>query len=200
MVVIGISGVSSSGKSTLTDILTKNLSNNVNNLDRKLVVHKLHQDDYYYEHGEEELNWESPTLINNQQLTSDITSWIKTHSESDILLVEGFLVTAVEEIKKLLDFIIFLKIPRDICKKRRFERDEWIRKHPHYFNTVWSCYLKENKNLLKLIGEKDFDSQSSHLIQGEDHVPVLLIDGTKCIDDVVSIVMNCRELFLSNQK
>ena len=137
--VVGVAGVSGCGKTTLVNTLDAESL-----FPKSITVDVVHQDDYYLDHDEpysEATNWEDPGLLDNERLCQDINTWRrKTSSTPALLLVEGFLVCAVERVRRDLDYCLFLRVPRETSHQRRFQRDPWIREHPEYFDVVWNSY------------------------------------------------------------
>ena len=137
--VVGLAGVSGSGKTTIADALRGREG------ELGCRVDVLNQDGYYFEHGDDLVNWETPDLLDNARLVEDIRMWRRKDStEPRVLLVEGFLVCAVQELREELDCCAFLHVSRGVSRLRRFGRDEWIQEHPEYFDVVWECYQEHN--------------------------------------------------------
>ena len=193
--VIGIAGASGSGKSTVAEWIEDELLREWKDWETKV----LHQDSYYSEHGEELLNWESPAIIDNDRLIVDIKSWREQASDRKrILFVEGFLVCGVPDLLAQCDFCFFLKVNKSTCRERRFQRDEWIRKHPTYFQTVWSSYLKYNKNYPLNICENGEETPPSKYYS-HTSPPLCVIDATRSLKQVQSILMDCLTRKISEQ-
>ena len=126
--VIGISGLSGSGKSTFSEDLKECLS------DLKVAV--IHMDRYYKEEslrpkikgifdGKEYIDDNHPMALDLDRCYRDIQEAI--HAEYDILIVEGFFSFYDTRIFNLLDFKIFVdcdaderagKIGRASCRER----------------------------------------------------------------------------------
>lgn len=116
-------------------------------------------------------NWDSISAFDMDRLCQTIDSIqnkMKMDEENQyIIFVEGILLLE-EQIASKFDIIFFIDIPKEVCRKRRFNRDEWIRENEAYFDLcVWPCYEKyghynnlsdkfKNK-LVVLDGQKDID-------------------------------------------
>lgn len=168
-IVIGIGGVSSSGKSSITNALREHLLHIHDNSTDRINVDVFHQDDYYIETDDPSQDWECPEIIDNNTLLLHILKWKNENHHSttkhylhEILFVEGFLVSSVPSILEQCDFTFFLLVSKSICKERRFSRDSWIRDNPSYFEHVWNRYLHYNTNILNL---------SSHLLDSDNESP-----------------------------
>jgi adenylate kinase family enzyme len=120
MVVIAISGASTSGKSTLTEWLWRKYSCVVVQLDRffrkPMEMPRIHIKDREFSNWEtfESLNWE-PFL---EQLTEA--------QSNPIVIVEGFILFAHPQVAQLCDVLITLKFDEsemEIARSRRIQRD-----------------------------------------------------------------------------
>lgn len=139
--VIGVCGGSGSGKTTLAAMLAERLSG------RSPVV--LCQDSYYRDlahlpaEERDAVDFDHPDAIEWALLTGDLrrlkdgggatppvydfTHHRRTGREtlgpSELIIVEGHLILAVEEVRDLLDVKIFLDVPREVMFLRRVRRD-----------------------------------------------------------------------------
>lgn len=159
--IIGIAGGSASGKSTLANDLKSVLGN------RAVLVH---QDDYYKKIEEIPLNefgkpnFACPGAIDapllKQHLTalaqgkaahSPVYNFTLNKSETftrliepaEIVIVEGFLILALPEIRDLLDFKIYVDTDGDIRLLRRIERD--VQERGRSFDSIKQQYMEEVK-------------------------------------------------------
>jgi len=134
---VAISGVTSSGKTTLVKELIKYFP--------KSVILSL--DDYYKCDFEipklgEYYDWDSPTSINFTAFTLEIIRQ-KQSKSNQLLFVEGFLLFHDVNLVKLFDIGIQLELPKEECRIRRFKRDSWIQDHPDYFDlNLWPSFEK----------------------------------------------------------
>lgn len=150
--IIGISGATNSGKSTLVDLLLSALPN----------CSAIHQDDYYLESGDKRLtwipelnheNWDEMKAMEMDKLVRDIQDWssdtIKlSHSSTSILLVDGFLLYNYKPLNQLFNKRYFLEVNRDVCWSRRREREYIPADVPGYFDKiVWPAYLDNLKEI-----------------------------------------------------
>lgn len=139
--VIGVTGLSGSGKSYYVDRLKEIFSNNIT---------IVGFDDYYKplaeqhidEHGE--ANYDLPTALYSDMFYEDLLKLIEYHpvmikkyqfehydapevietvSPAPILLVEGLFVMEFPQVDALLDYRIFIDCDTDLCFNRRLKRD-----------------------------------------------------------------------------
>ena len=142
MLIIGIAGGSGAGKTTVALTVAERMG--------KDNVGYLSQDWYYLDHSymsEEEVSklnldhpnaFDTPLLIehlNQLKQGNDIEVPVydfKTHSRTketftlspkSVIVLEGILVLAIEELRNVLDFKIFVDADPDIRLIRRLERD-----------------------------------------------------------------------------
>ena len=135
--IIGIGGVSRSGKSQLAIAIKKLLSNKHNS-----VI--LHQDEFANELDiipkiQDELDWEIPESINFKAYKEAI---IKASNECDIVIAEGLMIFYNKEINDLIDKRIFIEIDRKTFEQRKKLDNRWGTIPDWYVNHIWDCYNK----------------------------------------------------------
>lgn len=142
MKIIGIAGGSGAGKTTVARTIAEKLG--------KENVAYLSQDWYYMDRSQmtfeerEKENLDHPKAFDNQLLISHLnqlrngltievpvydysihnrTSCTRTMSPKSVAILEGILVLAIEEVRSMLDFKIFVDADPDIRLIRRIQRD-----------------------------------------------------------------------------
>lgn len=140
-IIIGIAGGTGSGKSTLAEKMQHSLAPNV-----VLVEQDAYYKDLSHLPIEEraETNFDHPNSIDFEKFSSDIAALkrgesidrpiysFKTHSRqentvriepADVVIIEGILVLADENVRNLLDLKLYVETDDDIRILRRIERD-----------------------------------------------------------------------------
>ena len=183
-IVVGISGVTNGGKSTLTEQLQSRLPTH---------TQVLSQDDYFYPvdsqyhilspGGLAHNNWEVITAIDMKKMVYDVNEIVKSHpnptdccSEESIvtvssgatdfhpvLVIDGFILYDHPEMVKLCDLRYFITLRKEQCWERRSVRCYDPPDPPGYFEAcVWPMYeqhlakVKENTpDVIFLDGMKD---------------------------------------------
>lgn len=142
VLVIGIAGASASGKSVL--------SNNIIQKFGKTEVSTLMSDNYYKDFSglsfakRSKTNFDHPNAFDNDLLREHVKQLISgnsvempiydfvKHARSDqtvkvgpstIIVLEGILVLHERYLRKLMDIMIFVDTPLDLCLMRRVKRD-----------------------------------------------------------------------------
>lgn len=158
--IIGITGPSSSGKTTISKILAK-----------KLKAKLIHSDDYWKYHNKnipsrkEWKKWEHPSSINFNRLLKEIAK-----SKNRIIIVEGFHMLHNKKVRKLLDLKIYIDIPNHLIIKRRLNRfshkdnQKWYSK-----NIVVKSYKKYGEPTKKhadlyLLGTKEINKNVKRVL------------------------------------
>ncbi|KAK6179356.1 hypothetical protein SNE40_011738 [Patella caerulea] len=149
--IIGISGCTNSGKTSLTQKLITKFSGS------KHVC----QDTYFLEPGDERLeyvkevnhnNWEKLSALDMAKMVKEIKEWIKESESNDntstILFVEGFTIFNYSPLCELFDKKYFLTMDYDACEQRRRGRN-YIPPDPEgYFKkVVWPMYEKHKQDI-----------------------------------------------------
>jgi len=176
--IIGICGGSGSGKTTLLKRICEHFS------DVKPSVFSM--DNYYLPIEQQKIdangyeNFDLPTALNRELLAKDLQALVNgssivvkeyhfnsppdknvliTIDPSPLIIVEGLFLFHFEEVRKLIDFSIFIKVDSQIQLDRRLYRDQESRGYSRedilyqWENHVTPCY--ENY-LLPFEEEADF--------------------------------------------
>ncbi|XP_031839833.1 nicotinamide riboside kinase [Nomia melanderi] len=181
-IILGISGATCSGKTSLINRLQKELKNSV----------IIHQDHYFLPIDDPrhikipELNhnnWEIITSLDMDKMRSDIFKLLESSphesnstetNDKNILILDGFLLFKCKVISNLCDKKYFLTLTRDQCWERRKDRRYDPPDVPGYFEkVVWPEYLKYVNELTK---DKDLCKT------------VTFIDGSKSKEEIFQTV------------
>ncbi|XP_025747277.1 nicotinamide riboside kinase 1 isoform X4 [Callorhinus ursinus] len=160
--VIGISGVTNGGKTTLAKNLQKHLPN----------CSIISQDDFFKPESEIEtdtngfLQYDVLEALNMEKMMSTISCWMESprHSlastdsgsteEIPVLIIEGFLLFNYKPLDTLWNRSYFLTIPYEECKRRRSTRVYEPPDVPGYFDGhVWPMYLKHRQEMENITWE-----------------------------------------------
>jgi len=133
--VVGIGGVSRSGKSTFAQKLKEKLHG-------KVFI--LSQDEYVNPEDQipmiqDRTDWEHPDSIDFQKLISEIES---RKYDSDFILVEGLMAFYNQELMSHYDFTIMLIISKETFFERRKKENRWGDEPEWYLEHVWGSYLQ----------------------------------------------------------
>ncbi|KAM5298899.1 nicotinamide riboside kinase 1 [Ctenodactylus gundi] len=154
--VIGISGVTNGGKTTLAKNLQKHLPN----------CSIISQDDFFKPESEIEkdkngfLQYDVLEALNMEKMAAAVSSQMENleqslgptadriAEEAAILIIEGFLLFNYKPFDTLWNRSYFLTIPYEECKRRRSTRVYEPPDPPGYFDGhVWPMYLKYRKEM-----------------------------------------------------
>ena len=112
--IIGIAGVSGSGKTTISKKLAK-----------KLNAKLIHLDDFWRYHNAKKLpprkkwiKWEHPNATNFNKVIKKIAKL----KNNGYIIVEGLHPFSNPKLRKLLDFKVYYPIPDNLVVKRRIEK------------------------------------------------------------------------------
>ncbi len=161
--IIGIGGVSMSGKSSLARAIKKQFSR------KKVSI--LCQDDFIMPQKKMPLirgktDWENPGSIDFDEF---IASVVAREIENDIVIAEGLFAYHDQTLINLYDKKIFLEIPESVFFERKNLDKRWEIEPDWYIPHIWKSYL--NFGVLP-----------------ETQKDVLIFDGTQMID--LDILMN----------
>lgn len=132
--VIGIGGCSRSGKSSLAQQISNYLS------DKKVLL--LDMDDFVFPEVnipriKDRTDWERPEAVDFDRLCSTI----KNQQHYDLIVVEGILVFAEEQLIGQLDTTVFMEITKELFKERRSKETRWGHEPNWFIDHVWNSHL-----------------------------------------------------------
>lgn len=185
--IIGISGVTCSGKTSL--------SNEIHNKIPSSVI--INQDDYFHPMDSPQhtfipelnhINFDIMNSLDMEKMHLDVLKLI-THSQTDnditcetkklkVLIIEGFLIFSYKPISDLCNLRYFITLSKDQCWERRKYRTYEPPDVPGYFEKiVWPEYLKHKSEILNdqsLNGKIKFidGSRSKKSIFGEVYTEI----------------------------
>ncbi|MBN2173018.1 MAG: hypothetical protein JW731_02720 [Bacteroidales bacterium] len=155
--IIGIGGVSNSGKSSLAKKIGDLFP------DRSVVI--VCQDKFVF--SEEQISkinnhtdWEAPSSIDFKSFIDAIQIAAK---EYQIVIAEGLLVFHDPQVLKLFQKKIFITLSEEAFYERKVNDLRWGREPEWYIKHIWNAYEKFGKispdeaDLLMVDGEKPFE-------------------------------------------
>lgn len=176
--VVGISGATCSGKSTLAEKIHANFPMSI----------MVHQDDYFLSPDDprhvkiEELNhinWELITGLDMQKMHSDVKKILQSPGKNAtdskrLLILDGFLLFKHKTITDLCDYKFFLTLTKEQCWERRKNRIYEPPDVPGYFDKiVWPEFMKYKNEVV----------QNKELYE-----TITFIDGSKDVEEIYDIV------------
>ncbi|CAL1526278.1 unnamed protein product [Lymnaea stagnalis] len=155
--IIGLSGITNSGKTTVASMLCKALPH----------LELMCQDSYFWDldnpsierDADGVINWEKLSALDMERMVRDVRLWSEKHDDKSnsvkkysVLLIEGFLIFNDRKLSALFDHKYFIKINKEICKERRLTR-VYIPPDPsgYFDNVVWPMSMHN----LELIQDQD---------------------------------------------
>jgi uridine kinase len=155
--IIGIGGVSNSGKSFLAGKIKDRFTN------QKVKI--ICQDDYVFSEEKipcirDHIDWEVPQSINFEAFKKAIS---EAANHCDLIITEGLLVFYRKDIADLFDLKIFLQISKETFLQRKRKDLRWGREPEWYIHYIWSAHEKygvpdfDDKNLLIVNADKIID-------------------------------------------
>lgn len=153
--VIGIGGVSNSGKSHLAENLASHFR------DRSTII--IAQDNFAFPTSEiphiiDHIDWENPKSINFEKFKQTIVESIKSH---DFVIVEGIFAYYDKKINELYDKKLFIEISKETFLDRKIKDTRWGIEPAWYMDHIWKSYLKfgqpkkKSKDMYYLDGNMD---------------------------------------------
>jgi nicotinamide/nicotinate riboside kinase len=159
--IIGIGGVSRSGKSTLANLLVTYFRKN----GKKAII--LHQDDFVFPETKipkikNKTDWESPQSIDFKQYNEVIELF---RTRFDIVIAEGLFAFYDYNINQNYDKKFHVKISKRTFLIRRAMDIRWGYEPTWFIDHVWQSFLKYGKpskvlkGIVNISGEDEFDME-----------------------------------------
>jgi nicotinamide/nicotinate riboside kinase len=161
--VIGIGGVSRSGKTSLAFLIKRIVEQ------RGETATVISQDDFAFEESKipkirHRIDWECPESIDFQRYKNEIVDKQATYQH---VITEGILNFWDAETDTLFDRRLFVLIKKDIFFRRRLQEKRWGFEPKWFIEHVWKSYLtygqtvltQPKNGVLLLSGNDDFDEQ-----------------------------------------
>jgi nicotinamide/nicotinate riboside kinase len=159
--IIGIGGVSRSGKSTLANLLVTHFRKN----GQKAII--FHQDDFVFSETKipkirNRTDWESPQSI-DFQLYKEVLELFQ--ERFDVVIAEGLFAFYDDTINELYNHKFLVKISKRTFLIRRAMDTRWGYEPTWFIDHVWLSYLKYGKpkpelKVINLSGEDEFDMKT----------------------------------------
>lgn len=157
--VIGIGGVSRSGKSTLANLLASHYRKN------GLKVLIFHQDDFVLPDTlipkiKHRIDWESPQSVDHVML-HDMVAEFK--HRVDVVIVEGLFAFFYPHLNQQYDKRLFVKVSKRTFLIRKAMDNRWGYEPTWFVDHIWKSFLAhgqppaDKKDYLTTSGEDEFD-------------------------------------------
>lgn len=137
--IIGIGGVSRSGKSLVAQKIKEIFSGKTTDI--------ICQDDYIPDEKNiprvrGEIDWECPESLDFLQFKKAI---VKAAEQVEIVIAEGLMVFYDPSVEQLFDRKIFVEVPEEIFRERKITDLRWGPFPAWYMDHIWRSYLKFGK-------------------------------------------------------
>ena len=181
--VVGISGVTCGGKSSLAKLLKSRFP-------RAALIH---QDDYFLPNnsllprslgGVDHANWDSIEAVDMVKLMDKVASTLKELScqSKSLLIIDGFLIFNYPPLAELCHLKYFLTLPYEECWRRRQLRTYDPPDPPNYFQKcAWPMFLL---NLERM--------QSASYAKS-----IAFLEGTTALDDNCQLIVKDIDLLMN---
>lgn len=140
--LIGVSGCTNGGKTTLCKRLMSELAN----------AYHLSQDDFYHERGSSHytympelssFNYDVISAIDMKRFHAELARLFRSPQRYSYILCDGILLYEDEKLFKMFDKRYFLELPKEECERRRKQRHYAVEDTSDYFDKcAWREYLK----------------------------------------------------------
>lgn len=185
-IVIGISGVTNGGKTTLSARLKAAFPKS----------HIIHQDKFFHDPNSGKIrivpelnhgNYDELSALDMESMMIDVNEWINNHGRPvngvmppPLLFIEGFLLYNYRPLEQLFTKKYFLTLDKQECWNRRSKRHYDPPDPPGYCDiVVWPMYLQNKKEI-------------------EDQKDIVYLCGTRPPLDLFSAVYNDVHDILEN--
>ena len=185
MTVIGITGASCAGKSTLSKALWRRYrttsTNNSSN------IHVIHCDTFRaytlfgYRHttSDGRREWEHPSNAAWNAIQVEVQARRSSMWDGDLLIIDGYMISEDDRLMNLLDVLVYVNIDKTICQNRRMKRrmpapNGWNAEE-YFERFIWKAHVKRHH----VVTDKHRSS-----------VDILTLDGTRQTEQLVDQVLD----------
>lgn len=188
VLVIGLSGVTCGGKSSIASLLKSHFPN----------ATFVCQDNFYHSNLEllpkapnganYQPNWDSLDSLDMISMTRKVKYTMESLSrradpKESIIIIDGFLIFNYLPLAEMCDLKFFIKLPFEECIARRQKRNYDPPDPPNYFvNVAWPMYLSNLEDLCKMY----YASQ------------IVYLDGTLTLQDNFQNIISDVQSYLNN--
>lgn len=140
--LIGVSGCTNGGKTTLCKRLLDELPN----------AYHLSQDDFYYERGSvhytyipelSSFNYDVISAIDMKRFHTELARLLRSPQRYSYIICDGILLYEDDKLFKMFDRRYFLELPKEECERRRKQRHYAIEDTSEYFEKcAWREYVR----------------------------------------------------------
>jgi len=168
ILIIGISGTTNSGKSTLATMLQSSLSGvKVMGQETGVKVTVKGQDTYFREPGDPLVpvtekgveNWDCLGALHMDKMTGDVIDWTASQGvgppQTHVLIIEGFLMFTYRPLNQLFHKKYFINVDYSVAADRRLYRSYDPPDPPGYFENV--AWVEYKKHLSDIDNQKDIE-------------------------------------------
>lgn len=152
--IIGIGGISQSGKSTMARRIKEMLPK------KRVLI--LEMDAYVFPEAELPkikgiADWDRPESMDFDKIIAAI---IENQSSYDLILVEGILPFANDYLRRFYNVTVFSQISKETFLQRRKIETRWGQEPEWYWEHVWDSYLKFGQY-----------PTADYVLSGEEEIP-----------------------------
>ena len=142
MILVGISGITNGGKSTLSKMLMSHYKN----------AAYICQDTYFHAKDSGKLehrpdlnayNYDAFECVDSERFLGEVDSLISHEPSFDFIFVDGFLLFMYEFLLNKFDVKLFFTLTKEECFHRRVNRNyKWVGTVEYFEQLVWPNYIK----------------------------------------------------------
>ena len=197
--VIGITGASQSGKTTVTKLLAALLKRD------GLNVEIVEQDRHRISNNPKlqvggRVSWEGPELTNWADLEDKV---LKPEKRPDVLLVEGYmLLDCTEAMREALSMLLWVESSVEICTSRRTSYPKrprngykgWESAAAYVRGCIWPAHEAYERRCFPLI---DWDVKGSENLKTAASAPVVFLPASESKEERASRAAECVRRWLA---
>ena len=140
MVIIGISGVTNGGKSTLSKLLLNHYKNSAY-LCQDTFFHSKDGGKLEYKPALNAYNYDCFECVDSEKFLNVLDKTINHEPAYDVVFVDGFLLFKYESLIEKLDLKYFFTLTKEECFRRRSSRNyKWVGTIEYFEELVWPNY------------------------------------------------------------
>jgi len=141
MILIGVSGVTNGGKSTLCKLLLNHYKNSTY-ICQDTFFHSKDSGKLEYKSSLNAYNYDVFECIDSEKFLNELEKTVHHVAPYDVILVDGFFLFKHESLLEKFDLKYFFTLTKEECFERRSKRNyKWVGTTEYFEELVWPNYM-----------------------------------------------------------
>ena len=173
MILVGISGITNGGKSTLSKLLLSHYKNSAY-ICQDTYFHAKDSGKLEYKPHLNAYNYDVLECVDSEKFLREVDNLIEHTPSYDYIFVDGFMLFMYKDLFRKFDLRLFFTLTKEECFRRRLKRNyKWVGTVEYFEELVWPSYSKyleycmqiDSNDIFYLDGAKDMSDTEKFVIE-----------------------------------